>query len=115
VLEIAERLDRRAEAIMSLGERLDVRAAELVELGGKVQALGERIDARGAEIVDRANAVVERGGELIAVLPALERALDMAQPLEGAIERVGRLVDRMPGGPATRRRPPSAPPRPPAD
>jgi len=104
VLEIAERLDRRADAITSLGHRLDRRAAELIELGDGMRELGDRIDARGAEIVDRATQVVETGGELITVLPALERALEMTTPLEGAIDRFGRLVDRLPGG-ATRRRP----------
>jgi len=66
--------------------------------------LGDRIDVRGGEIADRAGQVVETGAELIAVLPAFERALEMATPLEGAIDRFGRLVDRLPGG-ATRRRP----------
>jgi hypothetical protein len=104
VLEVAERLDRRAEAIMLLGERIDSRATELLELGADIRELGHRIDARGAEIVDGAARVVETGGELITVLPAFERALEMATPLEGAIDRFGRLVDRLPGG-ATRRRP----------
>ena len=102
MLEIAERLDRRAEATMLLGERLDMRAAELVELGGAMHELGLRIDVRGAEIVDRATRVADTGDELLTALPAFERALDMATPLEGAIDRFGRLVDRLPGG----RRPP---------
>lgn len=104
LLEIAERLDRRAEAVMVLGERLDQRAGELIDLGGHMQILGEQVDARGAEIVDRATRVVETGSELINVLPALERALEMATPLEGAIDRFGRFVDRLPGG-GTRTRP----------
>ncbi len=103
ILLVAQRLDQRAEAIMVLGERLDVRAAELLELGDAMRDLGDRIDVRGGEIADRAGQVVETGAELIAVLPAFERALEMATPLEGAIDRFGRLVDRLPGG-ATRRR-----------
>lgn len=103
VLEVAERLDRRAQAIMELGERLDSRAAEMLELGRGMQDLGHRIDDRGAEIVDRASRVVETGTELIAVMPTFERALEMASPLEGAIDRFGRLVDRLPGGAARRR------------
>ena len=110
VLEIAERLDRRAEAIMILGERLDSRAAELVELGAQMRDLGGRIDYRGGEIVERAGQVVETGTELIAVMPTFERALEMATPLEGAIDRFGRLVDRLPGGGARRARPTDAPP-----
>lgn len=118
VLEITERLDRRAEAITSLGERLDGRAQELLELGSAMRELGDRIDVRGSEIVavgnriddrgreivDTATRVVETGGELINVLPALERALEMATPLEGAIDRFGRMVDRLPGGGTARRR-----------
>jgi uncharacterized protein (DUF3084 family) len=99
VLEVAQRLDRRAEAIMALGERIDARAQQLLDLGHTMRELGQQIDSRGAEIVDRATRVAETGGELITVLPAFERALEMASPLEGAIDRFGRLVDRLPGGP----------------
>jgi hypothetical protein len=104
VQEIAERLDSRADAMMALGERLDSRAAELVRMGSEMREVGHRIDTRGAEIVDSATRVAETGNELITVLPAFERALEMATPLEGAIDRFGRLVDRLPGG-APRRRP----------
>ena len=117
VLEIGERLDRRAEAVALLGERLDARAdglvllgerlesqaTELIELGQGMHQLGGRIDDRGGEVVVAARQVAETGSELITVLPAFERALEMATPLEGAIDRFGRLVDRLPGG-ATRRR-----------
>jgi methyl-accepting chemotaxis protein len=103
VQEIAERLDQRAEAVMALGERLDRRAGELVEMGEAMREVGQRVDSRGREIVDRATKVVDTGNELITVLPALQRALEMAAPLEGAIDRFGRLVDRLPGGAARRR------------
>jgi hypothetical protein len=105
ILVIAERLDERADAIMALGERLDRRAEEVLELGTTVAATGVQINERGAEIV-------ETGAELIAVMPTFERALDMATPLEGAIDRFGRLVDRLPGG-GTRRQS-ELPSRPPA-
>jgi hypothetical protein len=108
VLKVAERLDRRAEDIMHLGERLDQRAADLLELGQQMRELGLQIDTRGGEIVDRATRVADTGAELITVLPAFERALEMASPLEGAIDRFGRLVDRLPGG-MQRRRPGYAP------
>jgi hypothetical protein len=110
VLTLAERLDRRTGKIMALGERLDEKAADLVDMGARIRDAGSVIDARGAEIVDRATKVVETGSELITVLPALERALEMTTPLEGAIDRFGRLVDRLPGGPARRRA--EAPPSP---
>lgn len=109
VLEIAERLDQRAEAALALGERLDARAAELLKLGRKMEKLGKRVDRRGAEIVERGDEIVasagrvaETGSDLIGMMPTLQRAIEMASPLEGAIDRVGRLVDRLPGGPARR-------------
>lgn len=98
VLQIIERLDRRAEEIMELGDRLEAQAGELIELGREMRELGHRIDRRGGEIVEGASQVVETGNELIAVMPTFERALEMATPLEGAIDRFGRLVDRLPGG-----------------
>jgi methyl-accepting chemotaxis protein len=98
VLEIAERLDARAEAVLAIGQRLDERAEALLELGTRIETLGAQVDSRGAEIVHSASQVAETGSELIGVLPALERALQMASPLEGAIDRFGRLVDRLPGG-----------------
>jgi len=103
VLEVAERLDARAELFLKLAERLDARAEELLLLGRDLRQLGEQVDGRGAEIIEGANRVVEAGSELVAMLPTLERAIEMATPLEGAIDRFGRLVDRLPGG-ATRRR-----------
>ena len=108
VLAIGERLDGRAHAILELGARLDGRTTELIDLGTRMHALGDRVDARGAEVASQAGAVVETATELIAVLPTLERALEMATPLEGAIDRFGRLVDRLPGG---RRPAPAAPAR----
>jgi hypothetical protein len=103
LLEAGDRIDRRADAMLAAGEGLDGRAAQLVELGASMRELGRQIDARGAEIVDRATRVADTGGDLIAVLPTLERAIAMATPLEGAIDRFGRLVDRLPGGTARRR------------
>jgi hypothetical protein len=109
VLQIAERLDQRADAALALGERLDARAGELLKLGRKMEKLGKRVDKRGAAIVDHSDelvasaaSVAETGSELIRMLPTLERAIEMASPLEGAIDRVGRLVDRLPGGAARR-------------
>jgi hypothetical protein len=107
MLAIAERLDARVEAVLAMGARIEDGATELVELGIRMEQLGARVNSRGEEIVDRAAEVVQRAGELIAVLPALERALELATPLEGAIDRFGRLVDRLPG--AAQRRPGAGP------
>jgi hypothetical protein len=98
ILELGTRLDARAEAILELGARLDGRTTELIELGTRMHALGDRVDARGAEVATQAGAVADTATELITVLPTIERALQLATPLEGAIDRFGRLVDRLPGG-----------------
>ena len=107
MLVLAERLDERGYTITELGERLDARALQLIEMGQNMHEVGIRIDATGAQIVDRAGHVVATAGELIAILPTVERALDLASPLEGAIDRFGRIVDRFPGA-TSRRQPRSA-------
>ncbi|HWE34615.1 MAG TPA: hypothetical protein VG410_14075 [Solirubrobacteraceae bacterium] len=97
IIAVGDRLDRRAESIHALGTTLDGRAMELAEIGGSMHELGERVNATGVQIVDRATRVASTGQELIRVLPTLERAIEMATPLEGAIDRIGRMIDRMPG------------------
>jgi hypothetical protein len=104
VLQVAQRIDRRADSMLAIAERLDARAGEMIELANNITALGERVHTRGGEVVDSANRVAATGTELIAVLPALERAIEMATPLEGAIDRFGRLMDRLPGGAPARGR-----------
>ncbi len=103
ILALGERIDAQAQAILGLGERIDGSADRLLELGTQMREVGEQIDVRGAEIVERATRVADTGNALVAALPTLERAIEMTTPLEGAIDRVGRLVDRLPGG-TTRRR-----------
>ena len=87
IIAMGEQIDRRAEALLELGEKL-------VELGGRTDAIlaqGERIEAAAREVADR-------GAELTAALPVMQRAIEMAEPLEGVVERLGRVADRLPGG-----------------
>jgi hypothetical protein len=106
LVAIAERLDERAATFNELGDRLDTRAVQLLELGQSMRDLGGRIDDTGAEIVERAGQVVGVAADLIALLPTMERAVDLASPLGGAIDRFGKIVDRFPGGAPPRRRDP---------
>ena len=76
----------------------------MVELGGRMEVHGEALLEIGARIA-------ERGGEIAAALPSLERAVAIATPLEGTVERLGRALDRIPGG---RARPAEGPPAEPA-
>ncbi len=72
-------------------------------MGALMRDAGERSKSAGLRSWTGPRRSCETGSELIAVLPTLERALEMATPLEGAIDRFGRLVDRLPGGTARRR------------
>ena len=110
ILELGERIDRRAEALMDLGERIDARAQQMLDIGGDLHGLGTNVLEQGTVIEERAREVADRAGEIVAALPLLERALALGQPLEGAVERLGRAVDRLPGGAAARRRAASADP-----
>lgn len=103
-MEKLDKLDRRADQILELGGRLDERAEEIVELGRRMGNLGEDIRAQGEVIQRRADAVAKTGKEIVDALPTLERAVSLVSPLEGAVERMGRMVDRFPGAPAPRER-----------
>ena len=61
---------------------------------------------------ERAREVTVAGGELAAAFPTIERTTQIAEtlaltvePLQGAAERLGRVVDRLPGGQRARSRP----------
>ena len=106
--ELMERLDTleaTADAIqaglddaLAIGRSIDARGEAIVELGQQLHALGADIQAQGVLIEERAAEVARRGGELVASLPTLEAAVALVAPLEGAVERLGRMVDRLPGG-----------------
>jgi hypothetical protein len=123
LLELGERMDARAEAILGLGERIDARAQQILDVGEHIQGRADDLIALGADmhklggnvleqgdlIEQRARDVAERAADIVAALPLLERALALGEPLEGAVERLGRMVDRLPGGAAARRRGPATP------
>lgn len=104
-LDLLERLDARAtriegeiDKLLVLGETLEGRAAQITAMGDRLAGLGDQLvaEAKGAQAVGEE--VARRGAEIAAALPLLQRALDLGEPLEGAIERAGRIVDRLPGG-----------------
>jgi methyl-accepting chemotaxis protein len=97
VLEVGERIDRRADAVLDLGERIEASGAAMIEMGERLIELGREANGQAVVVADRAKEVADRGGELVAVLPTLERAVAMAAPLEGTVERLGRMMDRLPG------------------
>lgn len=83
-IEMAGRIDARAEAVLALADRVDERASEIM-------AEAKVIQLTAAE-------VAVRGGQVAEALPLLQRALELAEPLDGTVKRLGRLVDRLPEG-----------------
>lgn len=130
VLALGERIDGRAEQIVGVVESAEARVGELLAQVAEVEARAEefigqveRLDERAAEVIamgetleGRAAEVAEQGGRLADALPALERALTVidelaptaqtlaltVEPLHGATERLGRIVDRLPDWPRAR-------------
>jgi methyl-accepting chemotaxis protein len=80
VAEIQEQFDQALE----IGRSLDAR-------GGELTALGEKLDAHAAACLELSTGLDEmnRSAEAMAAV---------AEPLHGAAERLGRIVDRLPGG-----------------
>jgi hypothetical protein len=97
-VELLERMDARADEILALGASIDARGESIVELGDRLHGLGSEIYEQGVLIEQRAQEVAARGEELVAMLPTLEAAVALVTPLEGTVERLGRIVDRLPGG-----------------
>jgi hypothetical protein len=95
--------------MLALGERIELRGDALISLGERMEELGGQVLSQGGVIEEAAREVAERGADVAAALPTLQRAVELAQPLEGAVERVGRLVDRLPGGLRERRPPGEVP------
>lgn len=97
------RLEASADALVTIGAQMEVHARNVLDLGGKIDERGKQIVAEGKIIQDRAREVSDRAGQVLEALPLLERAIALAQPLEGAVERLGRVADRLPGGRASAR------------
>ena len=103
IIGMGDRIGGQAEQIIGMGDRIDVRGAEITDLGARLEALGREMLAQGVVISQRADAVSARAADLVDALPTIEQAVTMVSPLEGAVERLGRTIDRLPGG-RTRRR-----------
>jgi hypothetical protein len=104
ILDMGGKIGGQADEIVSLGGRIDGRGAEITELGARLEELGRQMLAQGEVISERADAVATRAGDLVDALPTIEQAVTMVSPLEGAVERLGRTIDRFPGGRSKGRR-----------
>jgi ABC-type transporter Mla subunit MlaD len=82
---MGERIDARAEAILGMGQRIEQSATAVLDQGMAVEQAARELALSGAALAE--------------ALPTLQRGLEIAEPLEGVVERLGRMVDRLPGGP----------------
>ncbi len=99
------RIEQQADEAIIVAQEIGVTANTAVTLGADVDkrmasllTLGRQIDRRAAQVLELGERLDMRATELLTALPTLERAVGMATPLEGAVDRLGRLVDRLPGG-----------------
>jgi hypothetical protein len=99
----AERVQEQLDRALTLGETITDNSGAMVELGERMIELGNAVLDRSEVISERAKEVADRGADVAAALPVLERAVAMASPLEGTVERLGRALDRLPGGRAAGR------------
>ena len=88
------------EALRQAGAR----GVDATEEGVELRDAATRVDERLLAVIEAALVLGRRGrdgevaGELVDALPTIEHAVTMVSPLEGAVERLGRTIDRLPGG-----------------
>jgi hypothetical protein len=104
-LERLEAIERRADRLIELGETVTAQADRVITLAESLDEKSTRMLNSGDAMMHEAQRMIEqavevnaRAAELIAALPLVEQGLAMVRPLEGAVERLGRIADRMPGG-----------------
>jgi hypothetical protein len=85
--------------IETMGGRIDARAEAILGMGEGIEESVGAVLTQGAAIEQAARELALSGAALAEALPTLQRGLEIAEPLEGVVERVGRIVDRLPGGP----------------
>ncbi len=99
-IPVAERgivvIERLIATIDSATEQIDPMIESMNAAQAQVDPLIKSVDEARAQ-VDPLIRTLDKA------LPALERAVTMTQPLEGSVERLGRALDRLPGGAASRR------------
>ena len=95
----AARMEVLGERFLDLGERLEAQAGEILEVGNSMDELGRSLHSQAKLMDAHAARVQTLGEEIVAALPTVERGISLVSPLEGAVERIGRVVDRLPGDP----------------
>jgi len=103
-VKVDELESRAAEVLVAL-DQAEGRLAEGIAVGRALDARVDDILDGTDRIVTAANAVARGADHVAAVLPSLEASAaaatvlaQTAEPLQGLVERLGRIADRLPGG-----------------
>ena len=89
--ERAGRMQEQLDRALTLGETIAENTAAMV-------AMAERVESRGESMIDLGERMLTLGNAVTEQSEAIVRALAIATPLEGTVERLGRALDRLPGG-----------------
>lgn len=108
VVTLLQSLEARATAIERRAGDIQEAIDQALALGGRLERTADAVIDEGRQVRDAARDVSAQAMQVVAVLPLLERAIGLAVPLEGAVERLGRVVDRLPRA-ERRPRTPSSP------
>ena len=89
--ERAARMQDQLDRALALGEVIAANTAAMVEMA-------ERVESRGASMIELGERMMTLGNSVTQQSESIARALAIATPLEGTVERLGRALDRLPGG-----------------
>jgi hypothetical protein len=89
--ERAARMQDQLDRALALGEVIAANTAAMVEMA-------ERVESRGASMIELGERMMALGNSVTEQSESIARALAIASPLEGTVERLGRALDRLPGG-----------------
>jgi hypothetical protein len=89
--ERAARMQDQLDRALALGEVIAANTAAMVEMA-------ERVESRGASMIELGERMMALGNAVTEQSESIARALAIATPLEGTVERLGRALDRLPGG-----------------
>ena len=89
--ERAARMQDQLDRALALGEVIAANTAAMVEMA-------ERVESRGASMIELGERMMSLGNSVTEQSESIARALAIATPLEGTVERLGRALDRLPGG-----------------
>jgi methyl-accepting chemotaxis protein len=117
LLAHADRLDTRIDEVLEQFAVVEKQIGEVTFRIDRVEVRIQEILAMGDMLASRADDVAREGRRVADTLPTLEEALKVVdelaptaaalaatvEPLQGAAERLGRIVDRFPGGSRARR------------